>query len=957
MAIQVNASGFGNLVIPGARTRTNIRTPATGLGVSGIVTIVGEASAGPATSATGEDIEDNWYGPGEIGSVIAKYGSGNLVDAFKALASPSNDPLITGSVTRIYLYKTNASVAGSSAMPTIGGTYATLEAQSEGVLGNQIYWDVATATAAVAPTTGTFSYIPVPTAGTSALIKYRLQGAAQVTGTISANQTPTTVAANLSSLDFLVNGGIDRSVATSLASVTGTLTATGSSVALALVGVSVFDATAAVGDLMILPTTGLYGASATSVFGSTGGRNLGAYVITAVSNSTNSAILTGTKLANNAAVSLTTPATISAAFSATVTNDLQVYSPLKFTNMAGMNRSSLVSLTGSGVSVTVSGSSLRLNIASGTAIFGTGAAAPRAGDSVYIPAASAIVGAGSANLGWYTVTAVNNVTSSAYLVASRLSNGSPVNVASATVTSSPDADIKILRPWINGQEAIMEIVDNEGTTSLATTFYELGTTTSASFLSTAVAPVVVDGTQYEATVNVNRASDSTQESYVAVGGNEALHVGYLGTTASLVVGSDYMAFTVSGGLGANLSLTYADFANLQNLANYINAQTGYACEVATNAVGFLAPSVMDQGTYTCATSTVASAYPCVIKKDAYDFAQAMSGSSVVDSTAGTVYGLTGLPEATTASTYLSGGTLAGTTGAAFNTAIDALANITTNFVVPLFSRDATTDIAAALTDPSSTYTIDAINAYTKSHCIAMSVPKKMKHRLGVCSFKGTFTNAKSQAQSLASSLVALCFQDVKAVSLTGVNTQYQPWYAACVAAGMQAVGLYRSISRKFANVTGLVNPTGFSPRNDSQLEDALLSGLLTLEAPQTGGFRWVSDQTTYGTDANFVLNSLQVMYCQHFIAVDLANAFDNYAVGQAVSDISAGSALVFLGTKMSQYYNNKIIASSTGAPGGFDSATILIDGPVMYVGVNAYITNAISFVLISLDISQVKQSA
>jgi hypothetical protein len=957
MAITVSDTAFGTIVIPGAYPRINVRTPAAGLGAFGIVAIVGEADEGPGTGDTdaGEDIEANFYAPTQIGNIIAKYGSGNIVEAFKAIAAPSNDPLITGSVTRIYVYKTNNSTSATSSISSITGTYADLEAQSQGILGNQVRWGVSTATSAVAPTTGEFSYVPVPTSGTSALLKYRLNGGTESTGTISANQAPSTVASNLSSGDLLVTGGSDRSAVAGLAGVVLTLTASGSTVALQLAGANVFPVTPVVGDLMVLPSNSLYGASADSAFAGTGGRNLGAYVITGVSNVTNSAVLNAVKLANNAATSLTTPANVQTTFSATVTNDVQIYSPLKFTNMSGVNRSSLVNLTGSGMSLTASGSSLRLNVLS-SQIFDTGANEPKVGDSLYVPSGSALAGAGSANVGWYAVTTVNNVTSNCYLVASRLSNGSPVNVVSATITSSPDADLKVVRPWIDGQRACLEVMDNGGTTSITATFVNLGLTSSASFISTAAAPVVTEGTDYECTVSINRSVDNVQESYVGVGGNAVLELGYLGTTASVNVSDTSLVFTVTGGAGADLTVNYSNFPNLTSLAEYVSTQTGYSATVSSNAFGALSPSVLDQGTYTLCTSSAASARPCVIKKDVYDFEQAIAQSPTVSAEMGDG-GLKGLPEPTSVDSFFTGGAKNGTTGAAFNSAVDELAKINCNFVIPLFSRDATDDIADDLTESSSTYTISAINAYVKSHCIAMSTPKRKKHRLGMCSFKGTFANGKIQAQNLASARTALMIQDVKAVGMDGSITQFQPWYGAVVAGGMQAIGLYRSISRKFANISGIVNPSGFSPKDDGQLEDALNCGILVLESPPTGGFRFVSDQTTYGKDSNFVYNSLQVMYTSDFMAVDLANSFDNFAVGQAISDISAGAALVFLQTKMGQYFNNKLIAPSGNSTAGYDSATVTIDGPVMRVGVNAYVTNAISFVLISFDVSQVSQSA
>ena len=99
------------------------------------------------------------------------------------------------------------------------------------------------------------------------------------------------------------------------------------------------------------------------------------------------------------------------------------------------------------------------------------------------------------------------------------------------------------------------------------------------------------------------------------------------------------------------------------------------------------------------------------------------------------------------------------------------------------------------------------------------------------------------------------------------------------------------------------------------------------------------------------------MYTADFMALDLLQSFDNFAVGQAISDISAANALVFLKYKMDQYLKNSLISPSDGAPAGFDAASVQISGPVMRVNVNVYITNAIAFVPITLNVSQVTQTA
>ena len=955
MALTYSSSDFGTLIIPGAYTRLNVQTPASGIGVAGILALIGEADEGLATSAATEDLSLNYYTPSQMGDVINKYTSGPLVEAFKAAVAPANDPNLPGSVTRIYLYKTNPSTIASSAIPTISTTYGTLSALKAGANGSNLKWETSVYTNAIAPTTGTFSYIPVPSAATSAILNYRIRGGANTSLTINPNIPPNTLVSTLTSGSLLATGGVNRSAFAGLATINVTTVAAGNSATFTLAAGSVFATTPVPGDLLVLPANTLYGATADSTFAGAGSANLGTYVVTSVSNTTLSAFITATKVADHVNATVTAPVSVVATpFSATVTNDMQVYSPMSITDKSGTNRSSFAALASAGVSVTASGANLRLNLTGATA-FAQGANAPRVGDIFYIPSGSSISGAGNANVGYYTVSTVNNVTSSAYCIAARLSNGSPVNVAATTFSATPDNDARVSRPWIDGIQLGFELSDGGGTRNVNQVFYDLGTTTAATWISTASIPYFVAGTDYQANLLISRSTDNLQESYTAIGGNIALKLSYVGTTATVTVTGTSLSTSVTGGSGANLTLNFSNYPTLSDLVGYINSQTGYTAAVATASVGQLSPTILDQGVYSCATSTAGTLYPCRIKKDLYDFKTKLALSSNVSFTS---IAVAGLPESSLMPTFFAGGAKTGTSGAAVIAAIDKLADIDCNFIVPLFSRDASLDIVDGLTDVSSTYTIDAINAYTKSNVLAMSQIKMRKNRLAVLSYRNTYANCKIQAQNLASAKVALAIQDVKAVGISGNIVQFQPWYAAAVAASMQAIGLYKSIMHKYTNISGIITPfNDFNPRNNGQLEDAILSGLLILENPPTGGFRWVSDQTTYGKDNNFVFNSLQVMYTADFMALDLLQSFDNFAVGQAISDISAANALVFLKYKMDQYLKNSLISPSDGAPAGFDAASVQISGPVMRVNVNVYITNAIAFVPITLNVSQVTQTA
>ncbi len=945
MAITYTDSRVGRVVVPSAFTSINVQTPVSGLSTFGVIALIGEANAGPATSATGEDITQNFFTPDQLGDVIAKYGSGNLVDAFRGAVTASNDGNIVGAPTRIYLYKTNASTSATSSVPALGySSFGLLSALDQGINGNLLAWDVDTATSAVEPTTSDFSYAP---AGVTYQLLYRQRGSAVVSYTITANTSPAALASKTSSLQtdsFLVTGGSDRTAFTGNAGVTlSCVTASGNVGTWTLLS-GTFTATPVAGDVVEIPTASVFCGSTTA--------NAGYWVVTSATNTSTLANFAAIKLNNySATTGVNAPENVSRTFSATTGNDMVVYQPVKFTDKSGVNRGSFVSLTSTTMSFTASGSTAILSLAAGVFSTVTSVTRPRVTDSVYIPSGSTLAGTGDANVGFYSISAVTDTT----LTLSRLTNGNAVTVASGAVGASPDANIKVLRSYIDGQESVLEVSSGSAALNLNRAFFTLGTSTVATWLSTAVSPQVLTGTDFEATLSINRSSDNTQESFQNIGGNVVLKLGYLGTSCSITISSTVLSTAVAGGTGSNLSITLANFPTINDLVSYINQQTGYKAAAGTAAEGVLAPTVLDKGLFYAATSTDGTAYPARIKRDAYDFEQAVLGSAVLSFTD---VALSGLPEASAQFTLLTGGTKGGTTAAAFATAVDAMENIDVNFITPLFSQDATADIVAGLTESSSTYTISGINAYLKSHCVSLSGQvKRKKNRLGVGSFKGTFTQAKAEAASLASARYALAFQDVKNVSAQGTLVTYQPWMLAVEAASMQSVGLYRSITRKYVSISGIVNPSGFNPGNYGQLEQALLAGLLVVEPPNGGGFRFVSDQTTYGKDDNFVYNSLQVMYTGDYMALDLAASFDNFVVGQAVADVPAVVGLSFLQSKMSQYLQNKLISPSDGAPAGYDSAVVTISGPVMLVGVNAYITNALYFVPITLNISKVTQTA
>lgn len=432
----------------------------------------------------------------------------------------------------------------------------------------------------------------------------------------------------------------------------------------------------------------------------------------------------------------------------------------------------------------------------------------------------------------------------------------------------------------------------------------------------------------------------------------ALMIGYAGTTATLTIASGTLTTTITGGSGANLSIILNQYTTIGQLAGFIAAQTGYSCTVVP-AANQLPTFALDAVAAIGICSTGSGDEPGRIKTGLYNFEQAMSTSRLMSFTPTAT---AGLPTPMSMPAYLAGGARGATLAADIVNAVADLASIGCNIIVPLFSQDATADITAGQTSPDSTYTIAAINALLKSHCLEMSEPSLNKNRICILSYNGTFANAAIQAHSLASFRCSLAFQQVTQVNSTGVITTFQPWYASVVACGMQLGGFYKAIVNKYANIISIIDPSDYNNGDPGDTSQALDDGMLPLYN-DVGGPKWVSDQTTYGIDANFVYNSIQAVYDADLIAIDLKSSFTNAFVGQSLADVSAASASAFLTQKMAGYMQLKLIAPSNGAPLGFTGAKISISAPTMTVSVNIYLATAIYFIPITFTISAVQQTA
>jgi hypothetical protein len=596
---------------------------------------------------------------------------------------------------------------------------------------------------------------------------------------------------------------------------------------------------------------------------------------------------------------------------------------------------------------------------------------PSVGDTMVIPQGGAIDDGLHANAGAYVVTAATSTTITATKLSDAGKSGAvagtitaPTAVGATAVSNPASTDMIVYAPvtitiegstLVDGLGKSLEINQLTSAADLfSRTAYVLGTTTPVTWVSaTGAAKLITSATEYAVTLNDNRQFDNVQEQ-LSAGGKIALKLGYTGTTCGVVVGADDMVLTPVGGAsgGTTITIDLNDFPTLADLAAYISAKPGFTCAVGTTTLGQFSPLGLDEGTFAAATTFGNGTLR--LKIDAVSFYDVVTQNSALMTL--TAPAAAGLPDVQT-NKYLTGGTKGATTDAVYNAAIDALESVKGNFVVPLFSRDASSDVTDGLTDSGSTYTIANIQAYAKTHCLKMSTLKRRRNRQVFLAQRDSFTNVETAAATLATARASLAFQDVKVVGSNGI-VQAQPHMLAALAAGTQAAGFYRAIVNKGINCNGVVQAAGdWKDSNDSDLENALNAGLLVARKSDDGGFKWVSDQTTYSKDNNFVYNSIQAVYTSDIIALTCAQRMEKAFVGQSVADVSAALALAALEQIMADFLRLKLIAVSDDAPKGFKNATIKISGTTMVVNVEIKLAGAIYFIPINFLVSQVTQAA
>jgi hypothetical protein len=459
--------------------------------------------------------------------------------------------------------------------------------------------------------------------------------------------------------------------------------------------------------------------------------------------------------------------------------------------------------------------------------------------------------------------------------------------------------------------------------------------------------VKITGSGSTRTITLSQKRDSLVES-ATVGGNTVITL----THATDTVTIDSTKIT----LGASV-LPKAGFNSVQDLVDSVSLMSGWTAVIGAGIDPRLSVNVLDQVSAVSATSGAA------ITKNAFEVQEFFAASQIASLESPVMLGL---PTAV-AETFLAGGALGATSTSSVTTALSKFEKMRVNSVVPLFSRDATADISDGMTDSASNYTIDGIHQAVKTHLSLMATTKKKSERQGYLSIKDTYANAKIKAMGIAAARCQLVMQDVRQIDAQGVIKWFQPWAGAAMVAGARGGSpIGNPMTFKYFNMSG-IRQTGqamsvaeqnivvdFDP--DMQYDDAIQAGLTFWEAPQTGGYRLVVDNTTYGKDGNWVYNRANVLYAADVLAFDFRSQLENIYVGLK-NTVSAAEIKSTCEAILSTYLAQGITVSTSDAKNGFKQLVVQMNGNTVNVSVVVKLVEGIDFVLADITLQRATQTA
>lgn len=269
-----------------------------------------------------------------------------------------------------------------------------------------------------------------------------------------------------------------------------------------------------------------------------------------------------------------------------------------------------------------------------------------------------------------------------------------------------------------------------------------------------------------------------------------------------------------------------------------------------------------------------------------------------------------------------------------------------SIIVPLISKD------------EGALTIDSINSLAASHAAWGWSTTGRSERHAFVSKLGTKDQVKAAARVVNSGYVSLVAQSTTVPNRAGDLVNLEPWSFACICAGLRAgAEVGEPLTSKFINVNNLFVADGsWNPRKDyNEMIDA---GVLIGEPMDSGGFRVVLGNTTYGIDPSFVWNRESVVQASGYVAYDLRVNLDLTFTGTKAKTGSAEAIANFIKARMTAYLEADIIVGDDDNEGlGYKKLSVQINGNTAAISISITPVQGIDFILPTIYLADIRQSA
>lgn len=353
-----------------------------------------------------------------------------------------------------------------------------------------------------------------------------------------------------------------------------------------------------------------------------------------------------------------------------------------------------------------------------------------------------------------------------------------------------------------------------------------------------------------------------------------LSIQYAGTDASALVTVSNSTGQMAGSSGASGSESlkwtapFATYQTIQQLANFINSQSGWSAMVLTSSPNGATANALDDMISVQAKTTAATVTATL--------------QAVINwfNTTGIVIAIRpasigALPAAMAAPSYLAGGSNGTPTNTDWADAFSALQNAPQVRIIVPITGDA------------------GIHAMTATHCAYMSDPTVRCNRVAICGGVSgeTVSLVLVRAANLNSRRVSLAWSGIQDIDpITQLLTTYDPFYVAAQAAGLlSTLPITQALTRQHITAKALEG-TLQSTLQKTDYDILASNGIMAIKffANQNGNYYgYVRSLTTWLQDQDLDNLELSMVCNEDYVDIRVGNDLDSL-VGQSGGPIGAG---------------------------------------------------------------------